>query len=411
MRKMHGILLAAVVLLMLSGCTLFGAGPESPTPGATIEIIPDVTSVPTGEAPPTPVPTADPGVGGGGAGTAGPGDVLFVRDGQVWAIRQDGTGERALTNTAFDSRIEYPALSPSGRYLAFTVNSRELDVLDLQAGQMTTVDSSEFGAVGPLTWALDNDELFYQKIVSDATTMIPVTSSIFWVSMPDNVTPTLVIESAVDTEAYVYPGPPIGDNILVQEIFPGQADLGDWYLFPIAGGDAIVTVAPGYSYWDISPDGKSMLLFRRSDQQAGVDASVPLHIAQLDPLQGALGTIQLSPTDESAAYTYAAFGPDGVAILALRRESGAADSVIHLGYLLPSAEGPYVVTAIRMPDNAPVSAFSWVDADTAVVSTVAPPDPEDPDAVPSGKLWLVDLTTGTATPLTTGDSPVAIPAP
>jgi hypothetical protein len=47
--------------------------------------------------------------------------ITFVRrrDGQtdVWLMRSNGTGKRALTNTSFDE--EYPAVSPNGRFVAF----------------------------------------------------------------------------------------------------------------------------------------------------------------------------------------------------------------------------------------------------------------------------------------------------
>ena len=44
---------------------------------------------------------------------------LRRRDGQtdVWLMRADGSGKRALTNTSFDE--EYPAVSPAGRFVAF----------------------------------------------------------------------------------------------------------------------------------------------------------------------------------------------------------------------------------------------------------------------------------------------------
>ncbi len=44
---------------------------------------------------------------------------LRRRDGQtdVWLMRANGSGKRALTNTSFDE--EYPAVSPAGRFVAF----------------------------------------------------------------------------------------------------------------------------------------------------------------------------------------------------------------------------------------------------------------------------------------------------
>lgn len=435
MRKMLGILLAVVTIAALSGCTLPFI---SPAPTVVVEptVVGEVTSQPTtegtseveptGEQPvgdtPTPVtnpptdqpvvPTLAPELGGGGAGSARPGEVLFVREGQVWAVGQDNTGERPLTPTGLDSFIKDMAISPSGTFLAFTLNQRELALLNLETGAFSSVDSVEAGVLGPISWALERekDELFYQKLVIDLATSAPSTSSIYWVdAAADPLAPTLLIEKDLQTEPQVYPAFPFGSSLLVQETFGGQSDLGDWYFYPIEGESLEeVPFAPGYSIWDVSFDGQRVLMFDREQYQAG--EVVPIFIAGLSAEEGALGLIQLSPADDLTSYEYAEFGPDGVAILAIGRDVSdpAVPSAEQLIYLLPSAAGPYITIPVAMPEGQTPVSFSWIDVDTAVVAGIPAGDPENPDVVPPTQLWIIELATGEARPLTQGDFPIVL---
>lgn len=429
MRKMLGILLIGISIIGLSGCALPFISPSDTPPQPTT--VGEVTQVPTTEGTseaqptdnqpagdtPTPVepavPTLAPELGGGGAGSARVGEVLFVRQGQVWAIGQDGSGERPLTPTGFDSFIKDMAISPSGNFLAFTLNQRELALLNLQTGAFATVDSVEAGVVGPIAWALDGDELFYQKLVIDLTTSAPSTSSIYWIdAASDDLSPTLVIETGLATEPQVYPAFPFGDSLLVQETFAGQGDLGDWYFYPIAGDSGeVIAFAPGYSLWDVSFDGQRVLMFDREQYQLG--GAVPIYIAGLSADEGALGLIQLSPSDEAVRYDYADFAPDGIGILALGRDVSDPEAVGNnqLFLLLPSAAGPYITIPVPMPEGQTPVAFSWIDAETAVVAGTPAADPENLDAVPPTQLWIIKLVTGEARPLTQGDSPMVILAP
>jgi hypothetical protein len=437
MRKMRGILLAVVTIAALSGCTLpFISSTDAPPQPTTVgEVTQPPTNEgtsepqPTGEEPagdtPTPVitaptdepvvPTLAPELGGGGAGSARPGEVLFVREGQIWAIGQDGTGERPLTPTGLDSFIKDMAVSPSGNFLAFTLNQRELALLNLETGAFSSVDSVEAGVLGPISWALEREkeELFYQKLVIDLTTSAPSTSSIYWVdAIADPLSPTLVIEHGLETEPQVYPAFPFASSLLVQETFGGQGDLGDWYFYPIEGDSAeIVPFAPGYSIWDVSFDGQRVLMFDREQYQAG--GVVPIFIAGIDAEAGAVGAIQLSPADEAISYEYAEFGPDGIAILAIGRDvsNPAAPGAEQLLYLLPSAAGPYITIPVAMPEGQKPVAFSWIDLDTAVVAGIPISEAESTDQEPPTQLWIIDLATGDAIPLTQGDSPIVLTTP
>ncbi len=71
--------------------------------------------------------------------------IAFVRDGDVWAMRADGTGQYALTSgPEIDGR---PRFAPSGRYLVFTRRAaaeapRELHTVSIRGGSPRVLVSS-----------------------------------------------------------------------------------------------------------------------------------------------------------------------------------------------------------------------------------------------------------------------------
>jgi dipeptidyl aminopeptidase/acylaminoacyl peptidase len=49
--------------------------------------------------------------------------IAFVRDGQIWTVRLDGTGERQLTSLPDGARVESPAWSPDRTTIVFAVGA------------------------------------------------------------------------------------------------------------------------------------------------------------------------------------------------------------------------------------------------------------------------------------------------
>jgi len=415
MRKMQGILLGFCTVIMLSACGSKPAPTTAPTAALPTAELAELAEA-AGPTEPTEPPTEEPGTGGGGVGTAGPGDVLFVRQGQVWAIVLDGSNERALTPTSFDSVIKDMTLSPSGQYLAFTLNNTDVVVVDLQGASMNTIDTSQPGSVGPLAWMPDSSALYYHKLVIDAATSAPSHSMLMLSAVPTEGGPNSVIDSDLQTQPVVHPGFALLNDILIQQLQPAAGDLGQWFIYNVQGA-TLTPVQNGYSVWDVSPDGTHLLLLNQADVLAGAGAPIPIYSATLDPAQGAVNPLQSSPVGETAAYTHPEYGPDNSAILSLRLDLSIPDQLTQLAHLATNDQGSYIVSVLSLPQSQNAVAFSWADANRAVLQgvPVTPPatDTAAATAEPApSQLWVVTLD-GSAPPtlLTTGDYPIVLPSP
>jgi hypothetical protein len=150
---------------------------------------------------------------------------------------------------------------------------------------------------------------------------------------------------------------------------------------------------------------------------AGAGAPTPIYSATLDATQGAVNPVQISPVGETAAYTHPEYGPDNNAILSLRLDLSIPDQLTQLAYLATNDQGSYIVSILPLPQSENAVAFSWVDANRAVLQGV----PVTPPAMDAGaateepaqsQLWVVILD-GSAPPtlLTTGEYPIVIPGP
>ena len=390
---------ALVLIVTLTGCSLFGGGAE-----------PTATPIPTeGPAappaspsePPTAAPTEEPsGQGGGSAGTAGPGDILFIRGGQVWAVGSEGGGERPITPTATDSRLEHLALSPDGRYLAFTLNSVELDLVDLQQGIMTTLDAMDAGSLGPLAWGLDSANLFYHRLTLDPATFLPTRSAVMHAAIPPaEGGPMAVVESDLASGPLIYPGFALDGQMLVQHIAAATGGVGEWFTLDLASATQ-TPVQAGFAVADVSPDGTRLLLFRQED--AALGGAVPIYVADFG-LGGALNPVQLSPVGETAAYSSPRFGPDGSRILAIRRDLSQGGAPAQIALLEPNENGSYVVTPLAGLEDFDVVAFAWNGANGVVAQGI-------PVGGTIPELWVLSLDGSTpAARLTTGEFPLVVP--
>ncbi len=396
----RNLLVGSLLWAVLAGCALLQPkGEVVPPPPPT-----DQESQPPTEVPPL-APTEKPETGGGGAGTAGPGEILFVRQGQIWAIASDGSDERALSPTGFDSVIYDLALSPDGRYLAFTINAAEVDVLDLQQGTMDTIDSAAGqGRVSALAWMPDSAALLYHKLTLDPTTSIPATSSVLRSAIPVSGAPETILESDLASGPVVYPEFALSDQLVVQEQSPGAGDLGQWFLRTFADGSQI-PLQDGFSVLDFSPNHQQILLFRQADFAAAPGGSVPIYSAEFSPTEGALNPVQISPVGETAVYSTARFSPDGSEILALRQDVSAPDQPVQLALVTQISSGNYIVTPLALPEGRGVVGFNWRGNDSAVLELVAVEGGES-------ELWVLSLREGgTAVQITTGGFPLVINTP
>jgi hypothetical protein len=222
----------------------------------------------------------------------------------------------------------------------------------------------------------------------------------------------------------VIPAFPLGDNLILQQILPGQGDAGQWFLYTIPSG-TLTPVAEGFGVWDVSPDGLRLLMSSQADLAGASGGAVPIYAAALDPAVGAVNPAPITPAGEAASYARAEFGPDGLAVLALRREvvpDSPGQLPAQVAYLAPGEDGVHSLTSIPLPNSLDAVYFSWAGAAAAVVQGAPMLDPNapaptaaasgEPAASPPAELWIVPLAPGSSpTRLTQGEFPIVIPGP
>lgn len=388
----YALLLGPLLAGLLTGCALFAGQPITPPPPAAEAL----ESSPI--ASPTPVPDAAPSAGG----TAGLGDILFVRDGQLWAISADGGTDRALTALPGGSVLRDLALSPDGRYLAFSLNAVSVAALDLSSGAMTPVDQIAAGSVGQFVWSLAGDTLYYHKLVLDANS-IPSTSEIWAASMTSAGTPQRIQEASLAAGPAMAPAFALVDGTLILHQFnPAQAAMGTWLGYSLSAGLGAPLFAD-YGLWDVSPDSSRVLLFSQADVSPGQQRiPAPLYSA---PLMSGAGAVQVSPAGEESAYWSAGFAPDGSRIMALRYVR--ANDVTHGEAVLlkPTADGSGYEVVLLSPDPETEDvALSWHGEDGIVVQRLRRGVAE---AV-AAELWLLPLDGSPGRMLTLGEMPLVV---
>jgi len=87
--------------------------------------------------------------------------IAFVRDGSIWVMAPDGTGQTQLTDSV---TCDHPCWSPDGEYLVFE-NTRNIWRLDLADGSRTRLTAT--GDCQQPAWRPDSDEVWYCRVGSD----------------------------------------------------------------------------------------------------------------------------------------------------------------------------------------------------------------------------------------------------
>jgi len=407
MIRLHHTVLSILLLGgVLAGCTMQGQPPAVP-PAATEE--PRPGSLPAAETPPgveesVPVEATEapeePAMGGGEPAAAlGQGEIVFTRGGQLWAIGTNGVNERAITSLPEGVSIRDIAASPDGRYIAFILNAQQLMIIDTSSGVTTSEAAIDSTLAAPLVWAPDAATLYFQKLVVDPETSVPVLSQIWRAPMPPGGESSMVTEAEFTAEGGISPvAGLIGSNLVVQV---GSGTLSEYFIFDSSSGN-LTPLSEGYAPWDISPDGGKALLFNRDSVFSSAPGSaVALYIADIDPLSGAANIIGISPEGDGAVYQSARFAPDGERIVALRTRF--SDGVPRTDTVLftPNVAGGYDMLPLAAEAGRNDVAFNWHGDAGILVQRIG--GAESPP-----EIWLLPLDGTAGELITTGDQPLSV---
>lgn len=400
MRALRVAFISMAGALLLSGCALFSGSQQSAPlpPEEAVQSLPTIT--PT--ALPTPFPSLTPAPQ---TGQAGPGEILFVRDGQIWAIYPDGTNERPLTLYDPGSVLRALSNSPDGRYLAYTLNGQSLQVFDLPNGSITTVAEIPSGSLNNPVWSADSSSLYYQALIPEGSEIGTIQSQIWQVAMPPgSAAPVLRDDIAGEEGVGLKPLFDLGDGrLLVGEVradSPGRTlQWSGGGALPLGGGQ----VGEGlYGVWDVSPDHSRALL---SEQVEGSPGG-PLYIVSLVPPESSVASLmRVTAADDPGVYLESRFAPDGVRIVTLRyvpAESGVrSDARAQVVLLQPGEDGTYQGLTLSPDETADTLAFAWHSEIGIVAQRWVL-------ASNQFELWLLPLDGSPGQMLTTGEQPVVV---
>ncbi|MBN1310060.1 MAG: hypothetical protein JXB30_01485 [Anaerolineae bacterium] len=391
MQKLRcAILLGSLAFVMLlAGCSLF-AGEQitpPPPPEAALQSSPMAGAGTVTEAVSKPV-----------AGAA-QGEVLFVRDGQLWATGTDGAGERVLTTLPPGSALRYLTISPGGQYAAFTVSSQQVMVLDLSLGQPTVVAEMPSSSFDALIWSAGGDALIYHEAAFDEQGL-PSASRIWQAAMPPGTPPVTLLDTDLASDPALYqPGFVLGPDLLaVRRMAVGSDDPGSWLLLAPSSGTTVPLV-DGFGLWNISSDQTKALLFNQAEAMA---PNVPLYLGTIPQPPGAVIDIRrISAEDAVGIFRSARFAPDGVRIVALQvtqTEQGENGLAV---LLQPGADGTYQITALAPQQGVNDMALAWHGEDGVVVQRWLTGE-EGPS------LWLLPLDGSPGRMLASGEMPLVV---
>lgn len=436
-RAVWTVLLIAVLAGV--GCTLSGPAPTEPLedaatptpqdgPAGTEDLpqiidvtplggVPDLPSE-TPEATPEPIgePTEAPVVGAQSVddatpepvNTAKPGDVLFVREGQVWAVDVTTFDETPLTSLPEGSIIRDLTVSPDGLYAAFVADGVRLMLLDVLNGGTTIIDDTSPDVISRPVWTPDSSLLYYQKTTTNPENIPEAEADGLWhviyevalnpVSLPAPM--TAVPESEGSAVALLAA---FGERRLLLNEYPPGSETASRLLVFDSG--LLPLTAEGFdtiSVLNVSPDGMHILFVDQSGwAESGADAPVPLYVGELS-LGDELVNVQPIALEPTRAYLAGRFGPEGQRIAALYADVPLGEgSSTHMVLLTPNGEDPYTQLEVGVPPGSAYSSLRWY-GDTGVVAQRAPSG-EEPSEV-----WLIPLDGTEGTLLAVGEQPAVV---
>ncbi len=370
---------------LLSACGVLGGQQTAPPPPVEQQ---ELTAAPPTEAP-APSPTAVPI-----APTAKVGDILFVKDGQVWAVGTDGSAPHALTSLPDGAAIRDLSVSPDGKYAGYTVNGTLAEVYDLAAAKSTTLDLASKSRFDSIAWAADSSAVYYHKLILDDNS-VPFRSEIWTVTLPPGGAPERVFQN--DLTDGLMSVPEIGldqGSLVVHEFKAGGGDAGDWMIYN-SGTDTSTPIAEGFGLWDVYQG--SQLLFKKTELTPGhLTVPIGLYLSTNGGDPQAISPVD----DDSAAYTAARFGASAGQIAVLRYTQDSNGAITSGAALLQMGEGGiYNLTLLAADPAAPDVAVVWADATHVVVQRLRGG---------ASELWLLPTDGSAGKVIASGEQPAVV---
>ncbi len=396
-----------LALLTLAACQPLSTPQVAapPPPPEAVQSLPTVTPLqpPTSTPlPATPIPPSLAETGFAAAGTVAPGEIIFVRDGQLWAIGVDGGGERQLTTLDVGAVVRDLTLAPSGQHLAFTVDSVMLAVYDLWQGTIVVLDrAGPGGLIGEPVWSPDGKTMAYLKLATDPLTSQPLTTQVWQAGLDPAAAPHQVLDATLPEGRQVLPVAALAEGgLLLAAALPEAGSSVSLLLY--APGSDLAPVALGGLVesplvWDASVDRTKLLLSDLSAESSGGPSE--LVVADFSSVGGLSNPVTVA-ADENFAFREARFAPDSRRVIALRSaRSPESEGVSDLVLFVPSAGGAFSGLTLSPDPAYTVLAMSWHGEDGVVAQRY-------PIAGTVSELWLLPLDGSPGKLIAVGEQPV-----
>jgi len=271
------------------------------------------------------------------------GKIAFVRNGEIYVMNSDGTGQTNLTTIAGPGGDDTPAWSPNGTKIAFTsdIGNQEIYVMNADGSGQTNLTQNAASDRQP-TWSPDGTKIAF---LSNRSGDFEIWSMNANGSSPTNLTMTPGIQEdpawAPDNTKIAYRQP--------VDLFTMNPDGTNQALFPLA-------IGPSVSQPDWSPDAQKIAF-------TGDIPAVSTHIYVVNA-DATGGVTQLTSVGLNSVPAYS---PDGTKIAFVSHRDGNAEIYV----MNANGTGQANLTQNGVSDTNP----DWQpDVTPPTITITAPPD-------------------------------------
>lgn len=333
-----------------------------------------------------------------GASLVKAGDVIYVRDGQVWAIATDGATERQIASFPAGTVIQSTTLSPNSRFLAMLLNGQQLAIVDVTTGTISQL--AQVGIpIAPIVWTPDSSSLFYLSLSLSSDTQVPRATQLWQVAVPPANQGILITDIELTPSGGITPVAAASNGWLLVEV--GNDIGGEFFLFDPVSQD-LIPLAEGLAPLGLAPDRTQVLLLERDGLYSAAN-SVPagLLIADLSIPEGISNISSYTDSDDTSRYQWAQFAPDGARVIALRNLQASTISLTQPVLLSPASDGGIAIVELAAEPERIDVAIEWYSEEAAIVQRMNRDTPQ-------GEIWLVPLDGTDGRIIARGDAPQVV---